>query len=76
MSGHVIAKCPRCFGEVLASGVCPQCTPIGEAVERLRRFVKVRAPRTVKCKPRAKAEPVQKDFLGGQDAALPVGDRD
>ena len=75
---RVIARCAKCGREVLANGLCADagCSPPELAVERLRRFVKPRAAgsgwRTRDGRRRLEI----RDHLAGQDAALPVGDRD
>jgi hypothetical protein len=65
---RVIARCPKCRGEVLPSGICPLCDDVAASIERLRPMVRHRRAR----KP---AVPTENLPLSGQDAALPVGDR-
>ena len=54
----------------MPNGICPTCDDPATSVERLRGLIRERRPR------RVKPAVVEDRPLSGQDAALPVGDRE
>lgn len=65
--GTLVARCPRCYEAVNTAGECANadCRTLGAALGRLEAHVGRRSAEQTKTKRRS----------GGQDRALPVGDR-
>jgi hypothetical protein len=84
MTPHIIARCPKCYGEVLANGVCPVCAPPEESLQRLRMAIlargKLRPEKRVKAKPAKRAAqeswwPDKARETAAAQQELPPGDR-
>lgn len=65
---HIVARCPKCGEAVGQSGMCPRCgwqSPLDAAFARLKTV----AEQNPRWRRRGRK------YDGGQDKALPVGDR-